>query len=55
MKKLGKNFWTVTGKLEDLKVVAVGNEKIQDKNKRMQIQRKIIIQLEKINGFRSYK
>ena len=52
MKKLGKNFWTVTGKLEDLKVVAVGNEDI---NKRMQIQCRIITQLEKINGFRSNK
>ena len=51
MKKLGKNFWTVTGKLEDLKVVAVGNKTMRDRNKRMQIQRRIITQLEKINGF----
>ena len=35
MKKLGKNYWTVSGNLEDLKVVAVGNEKMRDRNKRM--------------------
>jgi len=52
MKKLGKNYWTVSGNLEDLKVVAIGNEDI---NKRMQIQRRFIIQLEKIHGFRSNK
>ena len=49
MKKLGKNYWTVSGKLEDLKVVAVGNEKMRDRNKRMQIQRRIITQLEKMH------
>ena len=45
------NYWTVTGKLEDLKVVPVGNKTMRDRNKRMQIQRRIITLLEKINGF----
>ena len=42
MKKPEKNYWTLTGTLENLKVESIGYKTWDDRHKRMQIEHKIL-------------